>query len=153
LRLSEQLRVGTRRLPLLTSRRSQAAFIIGRPQPRILPEEVARGLAAAVRSAVASKIGEMDCSIKTATGPRPTCCVARLVGDGAHPKAPATILKHLRHERHAVKTSVFVQRCKDLRFAADFDNIPSTKARQNPTHATISRHLSDSRTPHLGTSI
>lgn len=97
------------------------------PEPRLLPEDEAPGLTASVGSTVAAMfkmdrvvqpptdVGDARWSIYLAAG---------LPSSPEHLKALTAILGHLRHERQTFKTSMFVERRKNLFLAPHFYPVP-----------------------------
>ena len=90
-------------------------------EPFVFPEEIALGLAATMGRAIAVQTGEVDRGVESAGVPGLARRIAGLVGHGTDTKTSSTILQHLRHKRHAVHGTVFIQRRQDLFFATDFD--------------------------------
>ena len=91
-------------------------------KPRLLPIELAAGLAAAMARPVAAKIVEIHGPVD-APAPARGDRVADLVDAAAHRVAPACVADHLRHERHPVEAALAVERREDLGRGLDFDHV------------------------------
>jgi hypothetical protein len=65
---------------------------------------------------------EMNCPFDTAPADRKNG-IAGLVRPLIDSKLPATVLEHLRHERHTVESPVAVEGPQDFVFGSDFDPI------------------------------
>src|SRR5690349_19350232 len=55
------------------------------------------------------------------------CRIARFVRALGNLKALSTVLKHLRHEGHALETAILIQRGKDFVLAPDFNPVTDAK--------------------------
>ena len=109
-------------------------------EPLLLPKNQTGGLTAAIDLSITAQV-EMNSvgQLPTRRIPIENDGVAGFVRAFVYFEALAAILKHLRHERHAVESALLVERPQDLFLASDFDQIacPQPAHSQRPNEKII----------------